>query len=320
MHYDIFNGDADGIFSLHQYRLHNPLSQAQLITGVKRDICLLSQVENVRNCSLSVFDISLDSNRSSLLQLLQNNNKVIYFDHHFAGELIDCQGLQLHINPSPTTCTSLIVNNVLRERHGLWAVCGAFGDNLLEPAIKLAKSFHLSKRQTDLLREFGELYNYNSYGSSLSDLLFHPCDLYEGVQPFADPFEYLKNSQQVCALQAAYHSDLALAMQQKELQTPGRNRIYYLPDAPWARRVVGVFSNLRAREQTASAHTIITENHDGTLRISVRAPLEAQHHADTLCKLYSTGGGRAAAAGINSLPKDMLERFLSTFNAFYSRQ
>ncbi len=320
MYYDIFNGDADGIFSLHQYRLHNTVSSAYLLTGVKRDICLLRRLEDLNNCTLSVFDISLDSNRPSLLRLLQQDNKVTYFDHHFIGEPINSPALQAHIDTSPAICTSLIVNRVLHSQHGLWAICGAFGDNLHEPALRLAKVFHLGEQQIVLLRQLGELFNYNGYGSAIEDLLFNPQELYEAVKPYVDPFEYLENSPQVDILQTTYQADIALAMQEKEIGTKGQSRVYHLPDKPWAHRVVGVFSNLRAREQTAGSHAIITDNPDGTLQVSVRAPLEDQRHADTLCKLYPTGGGRAAAAGINRLPKEMLDHFLNTFFAFFPRQ
>ena len=170
------------------------------------------------------------------------------------------------------------------------------------------------------MRQLGELFNYNGYGSTLVDLLFHPQELYEAIKPFADPFEYLENSQHIKTLQTTYQSDIALAMQEKELETPGKNRVYYLPNTPWAHRIVGVFSNIRARERTDAAHAIITDNYDGSLRISVRAPLEDRRNADTLCKLYPSGGGRAAAAGINSLPKDILDLFLNSFHSFYSRQ
>jgi hypothetical protein len=320
MHFDIFNGDADGIFALHQYRLHDPSPKSFLLTGVKRDICLLAQLETIHQCFLTVFDISLDSNRTSLLRLLQQRNKITYFDHHFAGTKIVDRALQVYIDTSPTICTSLIVNRILNNRHGLWAICGAFGDNLHEPALELAKTFHLRSKQIDALRQLGELFNYNGYGSTLVDLLFDPKELYEAVKPFADPFEYLENSLHIKTLQTTYQSDIALAMQEKELETRGKNRIYYLPNAPWAHRIVGVFSNIRARERTDAAHAIITDNYDGSLRISVRAPLGDRRNADTLCNLYPSGGGRAAAAGINSLPKDNLDLFLNSFQSFYSRQ
>lgn len=319
MDYDIFNGDADGIFSLHQYRLESPLPKARLITGVKRDIWLLSRLENVTDSALTVFDISFDSNRASLLKILENNNRVVYFDHHFAGEGIDTRALQAHLDPSPRTCTSLLVNAALGGSHGLWAICGAFGDNLLEPALALGQALHLSDKQLDRLRELGELFNYNGYGESLDDLHFHPQKLYEAVQPYVNPFDFYQNSQLLATLQTGYQTDLAQAMNQKEMKTSGNNRVYLLPNEPWARRVAGVFSNFRAREKRSAAHVVITENHDQTLRISVRAPLAEQGHADTLCKLFPTGGGRAAAAGINSLPAEMLGGFLDTFQSFYSR-
>ena len=316
MDYDIFNGDADGIFSLHQYRLHRPIQQASLITGVKRDVCLLSQLENISNASFTVFDISLDSNRASLLILLRQHNKITYFDHHYAGAAIPSPALITHIDLNPQICTSLIVNEVLHGRHGLWAICGAFGDNLHEPAMKLAHNFNLNNRQIDSLRLLGELFNYNSYGSAIDDLLFHPQALYEAIRPFANPFEYLENSHQIDDLQLAYQQDLSLAMKQEKMKLFGKNRVYYLPDLPWAQRIAGVFSNLKARENTTLAHAIISENPDETLRISVRAPLQHPYDADTLCKIYPSGGGRAAAAGINSLPKDMLDGFLDKFQSF----
>ncbi|MGL6056659.1 MAG: DHH family phosphoesterase, partial [Vibrio metschnikovii] len=43
MHYDVFNGDADGIIALLQLRLAEPI-ESQLVTGVKRDIQLLKKL------------------------------------------------------------------------------------------------------------------------------------------------------------------------------------------------------------------------------------------------------------------------------------
>lgn len=317
MNYYIFNGDADGIFALHQYCLGKVLPVSRLITGVKRDIQLLSQAENLTNSSLAVFDISFDSNRSAIERLLKNGNTLVYFDHHFAGEIPKSTFLQTFIDHSPDNCTSLIVNGILKDKHSLWAICGAFGDNLHHPATQLAKKSNLSEQQTGQLQEIGELFNYNGYGANLEDLHFHPRDLYMAIQPYSTPFDFLEDEKHLSALRAGYDEDLSLAMQQKEITTPGKNRVYSFPDTQWARRVAGVFSNFRARERTESAHAIITENTDGTLRISVRAPMDDRRDADTLCKLFPTGGGRTAAAGINSLPIDQLDHFLEKFLALY---
>jgi hypothetical protein len=69
MNYDVFNGDADGICALIQLRLEEPL-ESILITGVKRDISLLKQVEAKAGDRVTVLDISLDKNRRPLLDLL----------------------------------------------------------------------------------------------------------------------------------------------------------------------------------------------------------------------------------------------------------
>ena len=211
----------------------------------------------------------------------------------------------------------MIVNTALTGKHCLWAICGAFGDNLHHLANQHAKKQGLNQHQTEQLQELGELFNYNGYGTTLSDLHYHPRDLYKAVAPYTSPFAFLEQSTELTTLRSGYNEDITMAMQLKEMHIPGKNRLYMLPDTPWARRVTGVFSNLRAREQTGSALAVITENKDTTLRVSVRAPLDDQRDADTLCKLFPTGGGRTAAAGINSLPANQLEEFLEKFISFY---
>ena len=87
MVFDIFNGDADGIFALHQYRLTHPCDEQHLVTGPKRDIKLLSQLEGNVGSKLAVFDISLASNKSSLEAPIKATHTTIYFHHHFAGDI-----------------------------------------------------------------------------------------------------------------------------------------------------------------------------------------------------------------------------------------
>ncbi len=317
MQFDIFNGDADGIFALHQFRLKFGHRESELITGVKRDIKLLSRIENAENSDIVVFDVSMNSNVDSLNTLLQANNRITYFDHHFAGEIPESPLLKSFIQTSAKTCTSLIVNTYCQSSFPLWAICGAFGDNLHQVAHTLSDSLNLSEQQVSTLRELGELFNYNGYGTTLDDLHFHPAHLYRAVSPFTDPFDFHAKSSELQTLREGYSSDLDLAKDLKEETTPGKNRVYFFPSKPWARRVTGVFSNQKAREKEDAAHAIITENSDSTLRISVRAPLNDKRDADTLCNLFPTGGGRAAAAGINNLPADQYEAFLENFLVYY---
>ncbi len=315
---DVFNGDADGICALHQLRLHRPCPSARLVSGVKRDIALLDRLVETRDSEITVLDISLDKNRDSLIRLLANKNRLFYADHHFAGDLPDSQYLTTRIDPAPLTCTSLIINEYLQEKYSLWAVVGAFGDNLDEPAGRLAASLGMDSTNIARLRETGILLNYNGYGAAIEDLFFHPVELFEQVQPFADPLAFFAESTALSVLQKGYREDMEQAMSHQPLHQDASGRIFQLPAESWSRRVVGVYSNTLARQKPGLAHALLTANDDQTLRISVRAPLEKRQGADVLCRQFPTGGGRAAAAGINALPPDQLEPFIQAFSEQFS--
>jgi len=315
--FDVFNGDADGICALHQLRLATPIDDARLITGVKRDITLLDGLTDVRDSYITVLDISLDTNREALLTLLAAGNEITYIDHHYAGDIPNTTALTAHIDPAPDCCTSLIVDRLLNGRFRLWAICGAFGDNLHTVATTLAADSRLSEREIVVLREIGELLNYNGYGNSVQDLYFPPEKLYLSLRTYKDPFTFYSQSKTLKTLKTGFANDMSMALDQPIFSTSGANRIFRLPYSPWSRRVSGVFANLKARENPDGAHALITENGDGSLRVSVRAPLADRRDADTLCRSFPGGGGRAAAAGINSLPEDQLNSFVTAFNQTY---
>lgn len=317
MRYDIFNGDADGICALHQLRLHSPFSDAILVTGVKRDIALLATLQDIKQSSLTVLDISLESNRPFLQTLLNNSNQIVYIDHHFAGTIPETSNLTTHINTAPDTCTSLIVDALLQGRFRKWAIVGAFGDNLHDAALESARSLSLSAQVIGQLQEVGELLNYNGYGATLTDLYYHPADLYRAILPYEDPLDFIASSPELVVLRQGFKEDMALALSQDTINPGHVNRIFHFPDTAWARRVSGVFANLKAQEKKEAAHALIAPNEDATLRISVRAPLSNRKNADTLCRAFPTGGGRAAAAGINALPPAMLDEFISAFHVTY---
>jgi len=315
--YDVFNGDADGICSLHQLRLADPAPGAILVTGVKRDIALLEKIRGVRSSRITVLDVSMSSNATALDDLLQSGNEITYIDHHFAGDIPESELLAAHIDTAADRCTSLIVDDLLDGRYRKWAICGAFGDNLHASAEQAASTLSLSSEETGILREIGELLNYNGYGSQVEDLHFPPDRLYTALQDFSDPLEFHADSSAMKTLKQGYESDMDLALSLDIFASTGDNRIYRFPQKAWARRVSGVFANLKARENPSGAHAMITVNDDTTLRISVRAPLDNRQNADTLCRAFPSGGGRAAAAGINELPEKMLDEFIDQFNAIY---
>ncbi|MDH3328781.1 MAG: acetyltransferase [Desulfobulbaceae bacterium] len=310
---DVFNGDADGICALHQLRLDNPCPDARLITGVKRDIRLLSRIQDVSDAVITVIDISLDRNREDLERLLGQRNKIYYIDHHFSGRIPESANLETHIDPSPQTCSSLIVNALQQGRHRAWAIAGAFGDNLNETALSLAGKLKLDEEAIENLKETGVLLNYNGYGAALDDLYYHPDELYRLIKPYNSPFDFHAQSPAIQTLREGYKHDMSRAAKFESLKETEHGRIFQLPAKSWARRVAGVFSNMLAREKPDMAHGLIIKNNDGTLRISVRAPLNNRTGADELCRTFPSGGGRAAAAGINNLPPDQLELFHAAF-------
>ena len=151
----------------------------------------------------------------------------------------------------------------------------------------------------------------------MDDLRFTPQTIYAALAHFADPLVFFAAQDILPILRLGFQQDMELALNQKVHRPLGKNRVYFFPDAAWARRISGVFANLKARENIEAAHALIAENSDGSLRISVRAPLADSKNADTLCRHFPTGGGRAGAAGINTLPSEMIDSFLSAFQAMY---
>ncbi len=190
-HFDVFNGDADGICALLQLRLAAPMD-SMLITGVKRDIALLDRVAGQRGDSVTVLDISVAANRDALLLLLERGVTVEYFDHHFAGELPVHPGATFHIDTSPGVCTGVIVDRALAGRHRIWAVVAAFGDDLADAAYELAGTLRLDAAGLDALRDLGECIAYNAYGDTEADLLVHPAELYRRLLRCVDPFEFMR--------------------------------------------------------------------------------------------------------------------------------
>ncbi len=311
--YDIFNGDADGICALVQLRQAEPLA-AELVTGVKRDIALLDRVAAEAGDELLVLDISLDSNRAPLERILAAGASVRYFDHHFAGELPVSDRLEAHIDTAADTCTSLLVNDALGGRGRPWAVTAAFGDNMPASAHRAAEPLGLDRADLDRLERLGVCLNYNGYGATLDDLHFHPAELFRQLLPYADPLDVVADPLSPFAvLEAGYAEDMARADAAELLIESDAAAAFLLPDAPWSRRVSGVWGNAMASARPERAHAVVTAAADGSWRISVRAPDGRRSGADTLVRRWPTGGGRSGAAGVNALPPDELDAFLADF-------
>jgi hypothetical protein len=309
---DVFNGDADGLCALIQWRLAEP--EASLcVTGVKREVDLLRQVSARPGDRVTVLDVSFDRNRADVLRLLQAGAAIRYVDHHYAGDTPSHPALELMIDTSPGVCTSLLVDRRLGGRHAAWAVAGAFGDNLPAAAGARAAALGLSAEDTARLRRLGELLNYNAYGTHLADLHFHPADLFARLRQYRDPRAVATESAEFAALAAGYESDLAAARAVAPEQVSPRAAAYLLPDAAWARRAAGVWANELSRSFPERAHLLVYADGEGTLTVSVRAAQCAPHGAAAFCRRYPEGGGREAAAGINHLAPQAAPALLRDF-------
>ncbi len=313
MDYDVFNGDADGILSLVQLRLHEP-RDATLVTGRKRDIKLLDRVPAKEGDRVTVLDISMRSNVSDLSRILDDGASVQYFDHHNAGEQIEHPNLDAHINTASEICTAVLVDRHLDGAHRAWAIAGCYGDNFPQMAERLAQGRDLPLSN---LRELGEMVNYNGYGGSEADLHFHPADLYREMAGFPTPMAFLSSKPEVIQkLTDGYYDDFAVADQAKVLMSETGAEIRILPAGAASRRVSGMFGNNLAQDNPERAHAILTQQ-DGGFLVSIRAPISKRAGADTLALQFETGGGRAAAAGINHLPDSDLDRFVEAFRTAF---
>ncbi|MBK4737582.1 acetyltransferase [Noviherbaspirillum pedocola] len=312
-HFDVFNGDADGLCALHQLRLADP-RDATLVTGVKRDIALLERVAARPGDSVTVLDVSLETNRAALLALLERGATVQYFDHHSCGPIPRHANLHAVIDAMPNVCTGMLVDRYLGGIHRAWAVVAAFGDNMAQAAQELAITLTLRAEQLSALQELGECLNYNAYGDSEADLIVHPAHLYHLLHRHADPFSFLHAEPVLQRLRAQREHDLELAGAIPPHAVLSSGRIVVLPDAAWGRRVRGAYGNFLANARPEEASAVLTPNRLGGYTVSVRAPLSTMRGAAQLCERFATGGGREAAAGINHLPAEKMQAFLQSFS------
>jgi hypothetical protein len=315
-HYDVFNGDADGICALQQLRLDEPLESIP-ITGVKRDIALLARVPAGAGDQVTVLDISLDPNRDALVRMLAAGARVRYFDHHWPGEIPPHPGLECHIETLPDKGTCLLVDERLAGRWRAWAVVGTFGDNFDAAAYRAAEPLGLAAGDLGRLRELGICLNYNGYGESVADLRFAPDELFRRLHPYADPLAFMAEDCAFADLQAGYADDMGRARAVAPALDGERHRLTILPAQPWARRVGGVLANALAQQSPERAQALLTQLPGGGFLVSVRAPLARPDGADVLCRAFATGGGRKAAAGINCLAESDYDRFVASFCAAF---
>ena len=190
---------------------------------------------------------------------------------------------------------------------------------MLKSADALADENGLSQQQKQLLNNLGVYINYNGYGRSVEDLHFAPDELFKKLTQYADPLTLIAEENGLYQqLESAYNTDMALAERADIIADNVKCKVVVLPDEPWARRVSGVFGNALANMSPDKAHAVFTINVDGTYTVSLRAPLNNKQGAGDICASFDTGGGRAAAAGVNQLPQGLVSEFIDRVTQYYS--
>ncbi len=312
-HFDVCNGDADGLCAVLQWRLAHR-RPATLITGLKRELDLLQRVRAAPGDEVLVCDLSMQRNLDALQRLLDAGVTVHYFDHHKVDAVPRHPALHAHIDFDARVCTSLLMDRALGGRFRRWALVGAYGDNLGGVADDGAIALGLDETARTALRALGESINYNAYGETAADQAIAPQRLYALMQRFEDPLQFLREEAIGHELDALRRADLQAGLAQASQKAGGTARVVWLPDEKWSRRVIGVLANAWAQREPALGHAVLMADARGGHVVSLRAPLSAPGGADGLCRPFG-GGGRAGAAGIDHLPAAELPRFLAALAA-----
>ena len=315
--YDVFNGDTDGIFAWHQLRLAHP-REAEIVTGVKRDVNLASKVNAEDGDLVTIMDVSHAKNRKDVQRILDSGAIIEYFDHHDPKELIEHPNITYHINTEPNISTGLIVNSHVNGQNQLWSIATAFGDNHLDLAMNMAKSESLSDEQVLILKQIGLVVNYNSYGQTIEDLFYSPEEIAEAARACgSDIFKFLEQGDIFSTLLENFNADMSSAVCQEPFSISENGVIYTLPNEAWTHRIMGSFSNHLVSTNKNLACAIAVLNSDGTYRISVRSSINNPHGAGNLCGNFG-GGGREKAGGINNLPASDMNTFKEEFDKVFS--
>ena len=172
---------------------------------------------------------------------------------------------------------------------------------------------HIDDRRR--LQVFGEAINYNAYGESDQDVHITALHLYEIMIRYANPLDLLRHESIGQELNTLRESDFAQASNLKPFWEGPQGRAFLLPDEPWSRRVIGTLINTLATGQPQRAHAVFRPAGVKDFLVSVRSPLHLPYGAEVLCRQFG-GDGRAGAAGIDRLPAEELDRFLTAYSDF----
>lgn len=340
----VFNGDADGIIAQHLLKLKLGSPDIR-ITGYKRDIQLLKKIPLLDAAQIHVLDISLKQNLEFLPRLLNiggdqsepganGNISVTWYDHHEAGIGFDHPHLLLHIEEAAETCTTVIVNAVLKHPFSYWAAMAAYGDNIPNTGDAILRTMKITESEKLQLKKAGILLNYNAYGEEPGDVLFEPLaianrlDLMSAHSISSGALEFSLDLGIFGPLEAQFLKDEAEFQNLKPMDHSPFSKVYLVPSQAWARRFSATWANALILKNPTLALAIMHQRADDSYVVSIRAPRGAgtasekkmgmeEKSAAALAGEFPTGGGRKLAAGINRLANADLQKFIQRFRTYF---
>lgn len=310
---DVCNGDADGLCSILQWRMHEP-KEATMLALLDCDTSLVGRVHTRPGDEFLMCDIPMEPNRSTLLQLLAGGARVQYFNHQVTEEIPWHPLLQTTVDFSRDACTSLIVDRLLGGKYRGWAVVGAYGKHLTHVADKLAMDMGLVADVRAQLRELGELISYNALVPHEDDACIAPARLYEHLSRYPSPTDFLRSEPIISELDSVRRDDLYRATELTPYWQDAYACVYVLPDAPWAHRVAGGLDKAIAAREPTRAHAFLCPAGDTHFRVTVHAARNTSVGSFGVDDA-EMGSVRPRAWVIHHLPHDEIDHFIRAFSA-----
>lgn len=304
---DVCTGDADGLCTTLQWRLHQPAS-SQLMAGVQGDRDLLDRVQVGARDHLLICNLPFDAHRDTLRQLLRQGATVRYLDGHPTEARPVHPRLQATLGSTPHSCSSLLVNDLLDGAHLHWALVGAYGSGCQDAAQRLGQTAGLATAASAHLKTLGELISYNARATHPQDAYVEPAALYALMARYADPLDLLQHETLVPELEALRRADLQQALALPPYWQDAKASVYVLPDAPWGHRACAYLNGQYAHREPQRANAVLRPNGAGYFQAKVQASAPAA----------PASGGIAARARrwvIERLPITEVDLFIRAFSA-----
>jgi hypothetical protein len=310
---DICIGDANGLCSLLQWRLHQP-KQSSTLALLGRESRLDGLIQASPGDDVLLCDIPMQANRSTLMQLLDSGAQIQYLSHQIGEESLWHPQLQYIEDAPQDSCTSLMVDRILDGKYRQWALVGAYGKRCNASADKLASSVGLPAHERARLRELGELINYNACSVDGQNACIPPVDLYSLMSGYQQAMDFLQSESVASELESVRREDLERAEQIAPYWQDAHASVYVLPDTPWAHRVAGGLGTHLSANEPTRAHAFLRPAANGCFMTRVHAARNNPNGGLTFTDAQADDDCQRAWV-IEHLPDQEIDHFISAFSA-----